>query len=1261
MELTSPSLRPFDLEYGSVDRSIGQTGNAQYGNVFNPIVNQLGFYTGEGFDPTVSEDIETYIKDNDIGSDDAKYLRQFGVGSQENFDNAVRFVKQRSLNRDIIENSSGLGLFITDPAVHASLFLPLGGVRASMYLGRGLDRLAVSQAPKTAKQLTRRARNTFGADLPGVATFAPERLLEVPYIGPKRLPLVQEALGRPVSMAVSAQTLMTGRRYTAAELAKIGALDAAVVDGSLSLIDALNQISYGEDPVEQLQNAAIMTGMTTAAGGLFGYAVGGALGKPSLRINERSRQITQGMKAYLNEVSKTFPRMRKDGVTYETSDMNYAGSWFTDSVFFKAVPTPVRTTISDKFLPDYAKKYMIDLAGDMGMLFKSHQAGIASGTSVFLKSGRRMGDWYQAQAKIDDAFSRVNPTGSVEFLNVRVGAAIEAIRQKLGKNVITPHDWYSHIGRLHIDDVPYDKMTPEEAQAVQAFREFNDKYKAELDGLSLIRRDDAFMDSYMSALGVKGRSLSVMNGIVRNSREWTEKRVAGLEEQAARKIEKRDRLLSQYDERGLTDKQRALLSDLDEEIDRLEIRANKFRALIEKINKAQSLDDLKAMHDELLLTEKQSKALADIGEDLKEQSKLIEDLMEVRAQRIIEGREGPWMHRIIDKKKVAENTDEYRSIVFQAFKRNPYVFTEVEQPNGFTKIVRTKLPDDDVSVSKRVEEHIDRLLNEDEVDNFDDIVSGYGRSGPLSSRTLNLSNKELKDFLVTDVRELMIAYAQRVAPKIEFHRAFNAARFGISDPKYVRTGGTMPLEDMLEHMANRLRKDLVPQESIDKFIKNFVGVYDQIVGRNIRRPDAIDSKVANVLRSATTFTFLGGAGVAALGDTATLFMDHEMRVLGRAFLASLDDPSILPKAKRELNIAGEALELALGTAHLRMLESQSRDIFSRGVTDKINNAFFVANALGPVTIATKVMDGLVRGHTIIEASRKFLDGKASKFEKEFLARYDIDEGMMQKFVDAPYEKTKNGLILANTEAWTDPAAVEAFRVALRAGVANRVIMGTPADKPLVMSGVTYIPENLARKLPFDLPVDPRVPNYRRLESGLLTLPFTFYTYTMGALSKITANHAAGAVRNRLAHVAAAMIIGGMIVKARTPEWAWDNMDIEDKAARAFDFSGLAALYSDGVYRGISMAQELGADMSNFPIQPKFSSDKDPLGALVSLGGAPADWSYEVLQAATDLAQGNFKDGAKGLIRMTPLISTLVTGDAIKDAANDLANFLPNRQ
>jgi hypothetical protein len=456
-----------------------------------------------------------------------------------------------------------------------------------------------------------------------------------------------------------------------------------------------------------------------------------------------------------------------------------------------------------------------------------------------------------------------------------------------------------------------------------------------------------------------------------------------------------------------------------------------------------------------------------------------------------------------------------------------------------------------------------------------------------------------------------------------------------------------------------MQADGVSKVKIDRFIKNFRGSYDRIVGSTLKRPDAIDTKIAHALRTATQWTFLTGSGVAATADVATVFMDHELEVIGRGLLSAIDGSSI-KLAKRELNLAGAALEITMGTTHLRYVESLTRNIFNKSTADKMNNVFHTLNGLGPVTVAAKIFDGLLRGHTLIEASINLTNGSASPFEIEFLGRYNITKDMALNIATSPYQKSDKGLYLPNTESWTDQSAVGAFRSALNAGVLNRVISGAPADKPLMADGVAYIPDSLANKLPFDLPVDEGVQGYRRVESGLLALPFTFYAYSFGALSSITSNYASGSVRNKSAHLIVSMALGYSIVKYRTPEWAWDEMSMADKLARAFDFSGLAAIYSDMAYRALSMQNDLGFEGS-FPIKPKFQSEPDVFAAVASLGGAPADWTYEVGKGIGQLLSGDTGDGAKSILKMVPFIGVLPMGDDIKDLAKSVASTMPNRQ
>lgn len=1465
MEFVVPPAKPFPegRVEGDGAASFGQTGNAQYGNVFNPITNQLKFFTAtDTFDPESLNIVEDYIKKNNLPEKDANYMRSFGIGNQDNFLASIKFLEQQAENKDIMNRSTGLNLFLTDPALHASFAIPSFGISFAV---RGRNAIynatkAISK-PRVGPTIANAAEAKFGKSISDVAAFAPEEFLTIKGVGPTRALALERGYIDPVVQSLTAREVMTGMAATPAQLAKATALGAAVVDGSVSLTEALSEISMGEDPIQQLGNAALYTVASTAMAATLGYGLGAALGKP-MRLKERSDQFSTNYKAYLNGVSEKPIEQGKE--------VSFTGKWFTESWFMKAVPSPIRVTIQDKLLPEWAKLDMLMLGGDNGMPLVMNQINKSVGSSVFVKSGRRAGDWYQALSVIDKNYSKVAPRGKAEFFNMPIGEYVEKARRKIGMESFAPDEWYNRIGRMYVDETPYAKMTPEEAASVQAVEAFFQKYEKELIEEGLINPREIFEETFMKEAGNQFGLMSVTNSIIQQNKRWmastvkiiddnvasttnklaklkpvkfdpkvVEAKITELETQSntlskeidalsgqadtasIKEIESnisflemdraplvnessllskelktmRDKnqdfwdnrqkgfepddleyqklldaetllesnlskinselssidasignfkaaikasqdvkaaatkgsetqislllsknekialelqtrrflLAEEIDADGLTAAQFKQASKLSDDYNRLYLSADddadglsqimkneesalqrnvddfkrstsrpdglsakqmefkkaleeellaaqkekeRFALLFEEINKARSVDELASLYKTLDLTPKMREALGDLGKAMDETRVRIDNASEL-LERAAKGgpRSSRYFPRFFNRRAIEANREAFRGILTDWFRKNPEIVRR--DKNGLFQI--EQLATDPASLQKRADDTINNILGQTDEDAVDAIFTGYGRSGPLISRRLDIPNELVKDFMVTDVKELMISYTNRVGSRLEYHKAFK-------DPI---TGKIMTLEERIVNMRQRLISEGAPKKSIDRYIKNFVATYDRVVGTVHKRPDAIDTRAAEMLRAVTSWTYLGTSGVAALGDAANLVMDHELAAIGKTFLGTMDDVS-LKLAKHELNLAGEALEIVMGTTHLRYLESLSNDMFTKTTADKMSNAFYIANLLAPVTVAMKTLDGLLRGHTIVDAAKKLVAGNASKFEKEFLARYNITAEMAARIDKMPTQQSSAGLYLPNTEAWVDEDAVMSFREALRSGVMNRVIMGTPADKPIVMDGVAYIPESVARMLPFNLPVDSRVAGYRRVESGLLALPFTFYSYTMGAFAKITANHAAGAVRNRLSHVALALGIGSMIVQVRTPSWAWDQMSTEDKIARSFDFSGLAAIYSDIAYRTIAMSSELGFE-NPFPIEPKFKAPVDPLGAVISVFGAPADWSYEVVSAVGDMLDGNMSDGAKGLIRSTPFIGALLLGDTIKGTAQELAKELPNRQ
>ena len=1176
--------------------SFGETFSANWSKVFSPIIEQNKFFTNsEVYDPESQERVDNYIDSNDLSRNEEQHLKMFGIGSPERFAQSVEYITKQRINNDILNRSSGGALMFSDPSIALSFFVPVAGVQFSKLVGKAL----YSSGNKGGlKQIAR------------------------------------------------ANALMSGRQLTRKEITKISALDGAVTGGTINLTDALTELGLDTD---NASSAVLSATLSTMADGLisgaFGYGLSTAFVRPKAGVNRAKVWSTQ-YKAYLNSVNDK-PKLRKKPGD-EISPISYGGKWFNESWAGKMIPSPIKTTVTDKSIPDLYKVKILSLGGANGIPLVANQMGQSMGNSVYINAGRRQGEWYAAMDVVNDNYRKVSPRGKAELFNIPVGQYVETVRAKLGKESFAPAEWQDHLGRLIMDDVPYDQMTPEEAASTQAVRAYFEKFGGELEEIGLINKRDAFEDTYLKQVGKAFELTSVTNNIIDANKKWMTKAQDKIQKRYDKDLKLQKSLERQQIARGLTNKQVELKNKVDDNIAFLKKDLQKFQDKFDKINNAKDIDELASLYNELDLTDKMRDALQNLGKSFDDIRFKIDNTLELIEHHSKTTKTNKYdLPRIFNRQKIHKERDGFRNLLIAAYKKNPTIVSKDDK--GLFQI--QKMATDPASLHRRAEETIQTIMEETDEDAIDAIFTGFGRSGPLVSRRLNVPNSDIKEYLVTDVKELMINYGARVAPKLEYHKAN-------LNPD---TGKLMSLEEDLFRMRSELNALKVPRKSIDKFLKNYVHTYDRVVGTTLKRADSIDTKIADMLRTATSWTFLGGSGVAAFGDAASIFMDHELNIIGRSLLGLMDDISLKHSA-HELKLSGEALEMTLGTTHLRYMESLSNDLFQKTLPDKLNNAFFVANGLGPVTVGIKMLDGLVRGHTIIDSSIKLTKGNASDFEKEFLARYNITEEMAERISSMPHQKSTGGeLILPNTEAWTDVEAVNEFRNALRSGVMNRVIMGGPEDKPITMDGVAYIPDHVAKTLPYydKMPRDPRVKGYVRVESGFLALPFTFYSFVVGALNKITGKMAAGAVRNKTVHIAVAMMLGYSVSKFRTPEWAWDKMDTEDKIMRSFDMSGIAALQSDLLYRAITMAHELGAD-DKFPIQPKYSGGYDPLGSFVSLGGAPADWTLETMRSIKQMVEGDVGEGAKSFVNMIPLIETMATGDVLKDTMKDIVGQLPNR-
>ena len=564
---------------------------------------------------------------------------------------------------------------------------------------------------------------------------------------------------------------------------------------------------------------------------------------------------------------------------------------------------------------------------------------------------------------------------------------------------------------------------------------------------------------------------------------------------------------------------------------------------------------------------------------------------------------------------IRKDREGLEAVIASWYKQNPTVYQNV---NG--TMVRTELKGDADSIKERAKQTVDKILGIKDVADPDIVSYGYGKSKHLKSRELDIPTKLVYDYVIQDPMAIMKTYSHKTAAVYQFHKMYDGRR----------------LPEVLDDLEESMILEGKSQKEINAYRKDFDALYRRIVGSPISDPTRWDNTMTNVMKDFAYLNYLGSSGFSAIPDFARIVMEHDMGDIIKS-LTSILDKETIKLSRKERDFIGEGLDILQGSSHMRLTEHVSNNPLENTKMDMARNVYSIANLLGPMTVIGKNMDIMVRGHTIIKLSKQWADpnGKITNKDATYLARYNIDEAMAKKIAAQPYETTSKGLYLPNTSEWIEEEVTETFRTAMQSGVLNTIMMGTPADRPIITDGVVYVPYRIAKA--FGYQEDKIAKGYSRMESGILGLPFQFMSYSMAAMNKVTASYSQNQIRNRSAGVLAAMGLGYMAMKIKTKDYVWDNMSASDKFVRSFDQSGLLSLYSDLMYTSINTSMALGhGNFMEGLVKAKFAQEENTLDAVNSvLGAGPSIATDLTINPVIDFINGDYGEGMDTFLSNLP--------------------------
>lgn len=324
--------------------------------------------------------------------------------------------------------------------------------------------------------------------------------------------------------------------------------------------------------------------------------------------------------------------------------------------------------------------------------------------------------------------------------------------------------------------------------------------------------------------------------------------------------------------------------------------------------------------------------------------------------------------------------------------------------------------------------------------------------GPLKERTLNIPDAMIEDYLNSDVEHVARVYARTMATDVELTKAFGRAdmeeQIARINDSYAKLREGVTDEKQLRKLEERRKSDIADIQGMRDRIRGTYAIPDN--------PNSIVMRASRTLRQLNYLRLLGGMTISSASDAARPVMIHGLqRVMANGLAPLMSRSKLWKPAAKEVKLAGTALDMILDSRAMQLADIwDDYGRFSpleRGV-QAMADRYGVVTAMAPWNAFWKQFAGVIGQTRNLQAISAIARGEAARPEIERLAFLGIGREQASRIADefAKHGKKDSGIWWANTEAWTDREAADAFRHAIAKEVDLTIV--TPGqDKPLWMS------------------------------------------------------------------------------------------------------------------------------------------------------------------------------------------------------------------
>ncbi len=319
-----------------------------------------------------------------------------------------------------------------------------------------------------------------------------------------------------------------------------------------------------------------------------------------------------------------------------------------------------------------------------------------------------------------------------------------------------------------------------------------------------------------------------------------------------------------------------------------------------------------------------------------------------------------------------------------------------------------------------------------------------GLRGPLKSRTFQIPDNMVEEFLDNDIEDLGRYYLRNTATDMEIVREFGDLDLTIQKKEI------LDWYTEAQRTAKTEKERIKLKKQADADIRDIVAMRDRMRGVYAQPdPDNVWVRAGRVSRNLNYMRFMGGVVASSVPDVARIFMAEGIgKTFSKGLLPLARNINSFKVSSAEAKRYGVGVDALMGGRSQIISDvadyTQPNTAFERGIQYATDN-FGRVNLMDYWTTGVKQLHAVTMQNSVIDG---LLKGKVDKR----LARLGIDAGNAQAMAaELKKHATKvDGVWLSNARNWDSPELETLWGAAIRKE-SDRVIVVPGQEKPLFMS------------------------------------------------------------------------------------------------------------------------------------------------------------------------------------------------------------------